>query len=99
MNATTTTGPSAAKKPKPNKITIMFVVNGDPANIEANVNAPLQVAVTKALAETENESQPLENWIVTNEAGDQLDITQKVESFDFPEGVTLIVSLKAGVLG
>jgi hypothetical protein len=99
MSATATTGPSAAKKPKPNKITIIFVVNGDPANVEANVNAPLQAAVQKALAETENESQPLENWVVTNATGDQLDITQKVGSFDFPDGVTLIVSLKAGVLG
>jgi hypothetical protein len=98
--STTNSTAAAAKPPKSNKITINFVVNGDPEAAEANLNAPLKAAVQKALAQSENESQPLENWIVTKEEGsDALDLEQKVETFGFPDGVTLIVSLKAGVLG
>ena len=88
-----------AKKPDKNKIELTLVVNGQPVTVEANENAPLQTAVNKALEDSENVGQPPENWELRDEAGNLLDLTQKIGTFGFSGGAVLMLSLKAGIAG
>lgn len=81
------------------KQTITIVVNGVEAMIERNENAPLSSAIERALSETGNVGQPVENWELRDENGNLLDLSRKIGSFDFPEEVRLFLSLKAGVGG
>ncbi|OHV60345.1 hypothetical protein LCM4577_16515 [Mesorhizobium sp. LCM 4577] len=81
------------------KIEITVVVNGQATEVEANPNQPLHVVRTKALENTQNVAQPAENWEFKDEAGTLLDVDKKVGEFGFANGVTLFLSLKAGVAG
>lgn len=78
---------------------LTIIVNGAPAAVERNENAPLSSTVEKALADTGNVGQPIENWELRDASGNVLDLSRKIGSFDFPEAVTLYLSLKAGVGG
>ncbi len=81
------------------KTLLTIIVNGAPAVVERNNHAPLKSAVEKALADTGNVGQPLENWELRDANGVALDLTQPVGSFNFPDDVKLFLSLKAGVGG
>lgn len=81
------------------KIAIVVVVNGEPTTVEANPNAPLHTIIPKALAATGNVGQPPENWELRDAAGDLLDTARKIESFGWPAGIRLFLSLKAGIGG
>jgi len=89
----------AAKPPKPNKLPLTIVVSGTPFGIEGNLNAPLRALVEKTLEETKNTGRPIEDWQLTDEAGHELDLDRKLETYGFQPGAVLILSLKAGVLG
>lgn len=83
-----------------NKLTMTIIVNGVPTTVERNENAPLISAVERALADTGNVGQPVENWILRDaETGVELDMSRKIESFNFADGVKLHLTLKAGVGG
>ncbi|MDP9470647.1 MAG: DUF2604 domain-containing protein [Chloroflexota bacterium] len=82
-----------------NKLTLRIIVNGNPVAVDANVNAPLRTVVPKALELGQVVGQPAENWELRDAAGNLLDLAQKIEDFGFAEGVTLSLSLKAGVGG
>jgi hypothetical protein len=82
-----------------NKIELVIVVNGQPTEVEANLNAPLHTVRNKALEATNNVGQPPENWELKNENGEVLDLDKKVGEFGFTEKTTLFLSLKAGVAG
>lgn len=83
----------------PNKIEIVVVVNGQPAPISANANAPLRSIVGKALQDTGNTGQGTENWELRDANGALLDLDAKIGSFDFALGVRLFLNLKAGIGG
>jgi hypothetical protein len=78
---------------------LTIIVNGVPAVVERNANAPLNSLVEKALNETGNVGQPIENWEMRDAAGAVLDLSRKIGEFDFPDDVKLFLSLKAGVGG
>jgi hypothetical protein len=99
MSQTKPAGQTAGGKGTANKVQLTIVVNGEPVEVQANLNAPLQTAVNKALSESENEGQPPQNWELRTEAGVLLDTALKVSSFGFADGTVLVLSLKAGVLG
>jgi hypothetical protein len=80
-------------------IAITVVVNGQPTVVTANEEAPLRVIIPKALEQTGNAGQPPDNWELRDVAGNLLDVTRKIETFHFPEGVRLFLNLKAGVGG
>lgn len=87
-------------KAKPErKLTITVVVNGVPADIEQNTRSPLSAVVARALEVTNNVGQSAENWELRTDAGVLLDVSEKIETFNFPVGVTLFLSLRAGVGG
>jgi hypothetical protein len=78
---------------------IEIIVNGQPTVVSANADSPLRTVIPKALEATGNTGQPPENWELRSADGVLLDITKKIESFNFPVGVRLLLNLKAGVGG
>jgi hypothetical protein len=80
-------------------IEITVVVNGQPTAVSANTNSPLHTIIPRALHNTGNSGQPPENWELRDAGGTLLDTSKKIETFGFPSGVTLFLSLKAGVGG
>ena len=81
------------------KITLTIIVNGQPTEVEANLNAPLRSVIGKALEQTGNEGQGPENWELKTFEGAVLPLDQKIEEFGFTEDTKLSLSLKAGVAG
>lgn len=93
---------TADKKPgdKPGqKVTIIFIVNGQDVEIDANVHTPLSAARDQALSKSNNTGRPPEEWEVRTEAGVLLDASLKIESFGFTSGVRLFLTLKVGAGG
>lgn len=82
-----------------NKINITAVVNGTPTGVSANVNAPLKTIIAEALHETGNNGQPPDNWDVKDAAGNVLDPNTKIEDLGLTEGMTVFLTLKAGIGG
>lgn len=83
----------------PNAIELKIVVNGQPVDVEANLQAPLRTAIQEALRKSGNTGQPVENWELRDAGGQILDPTRKIGEFNFPAGTTLFLNLKAGVGG
>lgn len=83
----------------PNKVEIVVVVNGQPAVVEVNLNAPLRTVIPLALEASGNSGQPPANWELRNVDGELLDLDRKIGDFQFPEDVKLFLNLKAGVGG
>jgi uncharacterized protein DUF2604 len=81
------------------KRNLVIIVNGVPVEVERNANAPLLSVVEKALHESGNVGQPVESWEMRDAQGNILDPSRKIGDFDFPEGVKLFLSLKAGIGG
>ena len=81
------------------KMTLTIIVNGTPTPVEQNINTPLSAVIEKALAATGNVGQPPANWELRDEQGVLLEADRKIGSYSFPAGVTLFLSLKAGVGG
>ena len=88
-------GPKPEHPPKKKEICLVFIVNGSPYKMEANIEWHLRKAVELALRETGNEGRPLSDWSVkwNNQV---LDMNQKIEEFNFPECAELFLSLNAG---
>jgi len=82
-----------------NKIMISVIVNGQPVEVAANLEAPLTSVVEHALKQSGNSGQPLENWELRDAAGQVLDLARKVEDYGFTNGTKLFLNLKAGVGG
>lgn len=77
------------------KITLIFIVNGEPFEVKTNLNAPLKSAVEKVLSDSENTGRPLSDWQVKYN-GVILDINAKVKDLNLPDRAELILSLKVG---
>lgn len=84
---------------KPNQLTLIVIVNGVPATVEANPNAALTAVIVKALQDTKNTGQPPENWILTTEEGRKLDPNDKPAALGLTNGTKLFLNLRAGVGG
>jgi hypothetical protein len=82
-----------------NKIDITVIVNGTPTHVEANLNAPLKTVIPKALEQTGNTGQPVENWELRDARGVELPLENKIRDLNFEPGVQLFLNLKAGVGG
>ena len=81
------------------EIDIRVVVNGQPTDVKANPEAPLETIVPRALQQTGNTGQPVENWELRDAKGELLDLKKKIEDYHFPKDVTLFLNLKAGIGG
>jgi len=80
-------------------INLEVIVNGQATTVEANLNAPLHTIIGRALAQTNNTGQPIENWELRNAAGDLLDLQAKLGTLALSAGSRLFLNLKAGVGG
>lgn len=83
----------------PNKVDITIIVNGQPVQIELQLQAPLHVAAQKALNDSGNSGQSLQNWELRDANGQVLDTNKKGEDYGIAAGTKLFLNLKAGVGG
>jgi hypothetical protein len=86
---------NADEKSSGKKITLVFIVNGEPFSATVNINSPLKSAVEKVLSESENTGRPFSDWQVKYN-GQVLDLNAKVEDLRLPDKVELLLSLKTG---
>lgn len=82
-----------------NLIELVFIINGVDFKVQANVNAPLAVAVAKALEGSGNTGRPPSEWQVRDADGVLLDTTRKLKDFNFGNGTRLFLSLGVGAGG
>ena len=80
-----------------NKETIIVVVSGKPFPVEADVHAPIQSVVARALELSSNTGQPIQNWELRDADGYEIDLHKKVG--DFPNGTKLFLNQEVGVGG
>lgn len=84
----------------PNNISLTVVVNGQPVELKnANPHEPLRAVANQALAQSGNSGQPLDGWELRDAAGNVLDFSKRIQDYALAAGVTLFLSLKAGVGG
>lgn len=76
-----------------------ITVNGQPADVTANVRHALHSVIPPALDATGNNGQPPENWELRDSTGLRLDTNQRISAFGFGEGARLHLNLKAGIGG
>lgn len=82
-----------------NKFVIAVIVNGQLTSVEANVHAPLDTIIPRALQQTGNTGQPPDNWELRDAQGSLLDTSKKISSFNFASDIQLFLNLKAGIGG
>jgi hypothetical protein len=91
------------KDSKPNnnskKETITIVVASAPTEVTRNENAALGSVIEKALEQTKNVGQPVDNWELKDKLGTVLDLNKKIKDYNFPDDVVLFLSLKVGIGG
>jgi hypothetical protein len=82
------------------KITLIFIINGENFPVEANANAPLLVAVEKALVLSGNTGRrdPRE-WEVRDSSGVLLEIDRTIKELGLKDGARLFLSLRVGAGG
>ena len=81
------------------QIEFTIIVNGHPVPIKVNVNKPMRVAVEKALKNSGNSGQPIDNWELRDASGQILDLGKEIEDFVLEKDTKLYLNLKAGVGG
>lgn len=92
----------AASKSNKNdkKIVLQVSVNGTPVNINAETDEPLASMITPALEKAKVSTDPdPEKWLFKDEAGNELDKSQTVGSFNFAKHTVIFLSLRAGIAG
>lgn len=80
-------------------IHLIVIVNGQPVPVSAEPHLKLREVAEKALHETGNSGQPLDNWELRDAAGQVLNLDQTVEQCKLADGTKLFLNLKAGVGG
>lgn len=92
--------PEDKKHEEHNKITLTVIVSGAPTQVEANIHEPLRVVVEAALDQTGNDTgRALDEWEIKDSSGNQLDVSQKIQDFNFPPGTKLFLSPRIGAGG
>ena len=81
------------------KITLVFIINGIEYPVHVNIEAPLAVAVERALVESRNTGRPPDEWEVRNVAGVLLEKDRTIEDLGLTNGTRLFLSLRVGAGG
>jgi hypothetical protein len=81
------------------KTTLVFIINGVEYPVNVNVEAPLAVAVERALVESRNTGRPPDEWEVRNPAGVLLEKGRTIEDLGLKNGTRLFLSLHVGAGG
>jgi Protein of Unknown function (DUF2604) len=81
-------------------VQLTFVVNGEEVQVAVAAEAPLHLAVIEALHKSKNTARPPEEWELRYETGALIpDQSQPVESYKFPPGTHLYLTLRVGAGG
>ena len=80
-------------------IDLKFIVNGQAVPVKADLGWEFREAAIKALEESGNSGQPIQNWELRDGAGQVLDMGTKIGRSNIKEDATLYLNLKAGVGG
>ena len=80
-------------------IDFKFIVNGQAVPVKADLGWEFGEAAVKALEESGNSGQPIENWELRDGSGQVLDMGTKIARSGIKEGATLFLNLRAGVGG
>jgi hypothetical protein len=82
------------------KINLQISVNGTPVHINADTGEPLVSLIKPSLEKAKVSADPdPEKWLFKDEAGNELDKSQTVGSFNFAKHAVIFLSLKAGIAG
>ena len=81
------------------EIDLKFVVNGQSVPVNADLGWEFREAAEKALEESGNSGQPIENWEIRDGSGQVIDMGTKIAQSGIKEEATLFLNLKAGVGG
>lgn len=84
---------------KDQKVTLVFIINGQDYSVEANVHAPLMAAVQHVLAASDNSGRPPEEWEVRDVSGVLLENNRSPMDLGLHEGARLFLSLRVGAGG
>jgi hypothetical protein len=84
---------------KGHKIRLIFIINGQDFAVEANIDAPIMVAVKRALVESGNQGRPAEEWELRNVAGVLLDKSKTPLELGLVNEARLFLSLRVGAGG
>jgi hypothetical protein len=87
------------KENSKNKVTLIFIINGVNATVEANIHEPLKTARNKALEESNNTGRPADEWQIHTEDGVLLDADKKIEELGLADEARLLLSLTIGAGG
>lgn len=79
-----------------NRISLVVVVSGESIDLTVNAHQKLRQLVHKALNESGNEGQPLENWTLKSEVGPLTDLEATLIEAGLVDGVRLYLNPKAG---
>ena len=81
------------------KITLIFIINGENFSVETNVNAPLMSAVQRALAESHNTGRDPSEWEVRDANGVLLEVHRTPKDLGLANNARLFLSLRVGAGG
>lgn len=82
------------------RATVQVVVNGAAVTVAAHGNPTLLDIVTRALEQTENAGQPVENWELRSPDGTPLaDLNVHLKKLGLPDDAQLFLNLRAGIGG
>ncbi len=88
------------QKPQAAGITFTIVVQGQPVSLTRGADAPLSSTIEEALKRSKNDAgQPQEAWELRDANGTLLDLSKTLADYALLDGVTLYLSLRAGVGG
>jgi uncharacterized protein DUF2604 len=81
------------------EIKLVFIINGMDYSILSAVEAPLNMAVERALVESRNTGRPSGEWEVRNSGGVLLETARTIEDLGLKNGARLFLSLRVGAGG
>ena len=84
---------------KANQIQVSIVVSGQPTDISANSNQPVEHLVKEALKDSGNKGQPPSEWELRTSDGTLIDQGLPIGVAGIVSGMTLFLSPRAGAGG
>jgi len=81
------------------KITLVFIINGENFPVETNVNAPLQSSVQRALADSHNTGRDPSEWELRDANGALIELHRTPKELRLENGARLFLSLRVGAGG
>lgn len=81
------------------RIKLVFIINGQDVDVNADANEPLREAVERALKKSGNTGRPTEEWEVRDASGTLLDQSRTPAGLRLRDGTRLFLSLRVGAGG